>query len=64
MMNNEPTLEGIEDFDNKESSETKSIIKTVIIGLLIVGAVYAGVKIYFSNVSDSLDGVDSTAVYK
>lgn len=63
-MNNEPTLEGIEDFDNKESSETKSIIKTVIIGLLIVGAVYAGVKIYFSNVSDSLDGVDSTAVYK
>ena len=63
-MNNEPTLEGIEDFDNHESSETRSIIITVIVGLLIVGVVYTGVKIYFSKVSDRLDTVDSTAVYK
>ena len=63
-MNNEPTLEGIEDFDNHESSETRSIIKAVIVGLLILGAVYTGVKMYFSDVSDRLDTADNTAVYK
>ena len=63
-MNREPTLEGIEDFDNNESLETRSIIKTVVVGLLIIGAVYTGVKMYFSDVSDRLDGVDSSVVYK
>ena len=63
-MNNEPTLEGIEDFDNNESAESRSIFKTVIVGLLILGAVYTGVKMYFSDVSDRLDTTDKPAVYK
>ena len=63
-MNNEPTLEGIEDFDNNESAESRSIFKMVIVGLLILGAVYAGVKMYFSDVSDRLDTTDKPAVYK
>lgn len=63
-MNNEPTLEGIEDFDNKESAETRSIIKKVIVGILLVGAVYAGFKIYFSDVSDKIDTASKSAVYK
>ena len=61
---NEPTLEGIEDFDNNESVETRSIIKMVIVGLLILGAVYSGVKMYFSDVSDRLDSVDKSVIYK
>jgi len=64
MMINEPTLEEIEDFDNTESLETRSIIKMVITGLFIVGAVYTGVKMYFSDVSDRLDAVEKSAVYK
>ncbi len=63
-MNNEPTLEGIEDFDNNESPETRSIIKKVIVGLLVLGAFYAGVKIYFSDVSDKVDTTAKPAIYK
>jgi len=63
IMNNEPTLEGIEDFDNNESAESRSIFKKVIVGLLILGAVYAGVKMYFSDVSDRLDTSERPSVY-
>lgn len=62
-MNNEPTLEGIEDFDNNESPETRSIIKKVIVGLLVLGALYAGMKIYFLDVSDRVDTSSKPAVY-
>ncbi len=63
-MNNEPTLEGIEDFDNNESQETRSIIKMVVIGLLIIGAIYTASKLYFSTVSDAIDTTGNPAVYK
>ena len=63
-MNNEPTLEGIEDFDNNESPETRSIINKVIVGLLVLGALYTSAKIYFSDVSDQIDTSSKPAVYK
>ena len=63
-MQNEPSLEEIEDFNGNETPETRSIIKKVIIGILIVGAIYAAAKIYFSDVSDQLDTTDKTALYK
>ncbi len=63
-MNNEPTLEGIEDFDNNESQEKRSIVKMVVIGLLIIGAIYAASKAYFSQVSDEIDTSSNPAVYK
>jgi hypothetical protein len=63
-MNNEPTLEGIEDFDNNESSQKRSMVKKVVVALLIVGAFYTAAKIYFSNVSDAIDTKNVPAVYK
>ncbi len=63
-MHDEPSLEGIEDFNNDESPETRSIIKKVIIGLLVIGAMYAATKVYFSDVSDKLDTSSNPAVYK
>ena len=63
-MNDEPTLEGTEDFDNNESPQTRSIIKMVIIGLLVIGAIYAASRAYFSQVSDALDTSANPAVYK
>ncbi|HIP47254.1 MAG TPA: hypothetical protein EYG95_06825 [Campylobacterales bacterium] len=63
-MNNEPTLEEIEDFDNNESPETRSIIKKVIVGLIVLGALYGATKFYFSDVSDKLDTTSRPAVYK
>jgi len=62
-MNNEPSLEGIEDFNNHESPETRSIIIKVIVGILIVGVIYTGFRVYFSNVSDQLDTTAKPAVY-
>ncbi len=63
-MYEEPTLEGIQDFDNNEGEETRSIIKMVVIGLLVIGAIYAASKVYFSDVSDQLDTSSNPAVYK
>ncbi len=63
-MDNEPTLEGIEDFDNNESSQTRNIIVMVIVGLLVVGSIYGAGKAYFSSVSDELDTSSNPAVYK
>jgi hypothetical protein len=62
-MRGEPTLEGIEDFDNNESAETRKTVKTVIIGLLIVSAVYGIAKFTFSSVSDEIPTAKD-AVYR
>ena len=63
-MQGEPTLEGIEDFDNQESKETRSIIIKVVVGLLIIGAIYTLVKMNFSTVSDAISTPSADAVYK
>jgi hypothetical protein len=63
-MHSEPTLEGIEDFDNQESEEKRSIVKKVVVMLLLIGAFYTAAKIYFSDVSDRVDISSKAAVYK
>jgi len=60
----EPTLEGIEDFNDQESSQKRSIVKKVVIALLIMGIFYTAAKFYFSTVSDEIVDVDSTSIYK
>lgn len=52
MKENEPTLEQIEDYNGNESAEKSRTIKMVILGLLIVGGIYAALKIAFNDVSD------------
>lgn len=51
-LTNEPSLDKIDDYNNKESKEKNKTIKIVILGILVVGAIYAGAKYYFSDVSD------------
>ncbi len=63
-MQNEPTLERIEDFNNQESSETRSIVKKVVMTLLVIGCFYTAAKYYFSDVSDAIDTGSNPAVYK
>jgi predicted secreted protein len=62
-MRGEPTLESIEDFDNNESPQKRKMVKTVIIGLLILSAFYGAVKFTFSSVSDEIPTAKD-AVYK
>jgi len=49
----EPTLESIEDY-NTLKGEKKRVVWAVIIAGLIVGAIYAGAKNYYSNVDDEI----------
>ena len=53
MRSLEPTLEGIEDYNGKESREKRLTIWIVILSGLLIGAVYGIVKAN-SSVSDEL----------
>jgi hypothetical protein len=53
-MEQEPTLNDIEDYNNQESDEKRSTVKKVIIALLIFGVFYSGVKLYFNEVDDAI----------
>jgi hypothetical protein len=51
-MNGEPSLEQIDDYNGNESAEKRSTVNKIIIGLLLVGVVYAGIKYVYSTPSD------------
>ena len=55
LNNEEPSLEKIDDYDGKESSEKRSTVVKVIIFCLIVGAVFA----YFKSTSIPDDYIGS-----
>jgi len=51
-MQNEPSLEQIEDYDNHESPEKRNTVLKVIVFCLVVGAIFAAFKIYYNNVDE------------
>lgn len=51
-MQDEPSLHQIDDYNNNESPEKRRTIWMVIIGLLILGGIYASLKYTFDGVSD------------
>ena len=51
-MTNEPTLEQIEDYDNKESKEKRKTVKIVILSILVISAVYGFIKFQYNSVND------------
>jgi len=67
-FDDEPSMNKIDDYNGNESEEKKSIINNVILGLLIVGAIYAGVRYMNSTVTDyngtpSNPGINTTKGY-
>ncbi len=50
--NTEPTLNDMDDYNNKESPQKRRIINLVILGLLAFGAIYALIKYNFNSVDD------------
>ncbi len=54
----EPTLRSIEDYDTLKGDKKKVVWRVILVGLLL-GALYAGAKIYYGDVSDSLPTSDS-----
>jgi len=51
-LENEPTMNQIDDYDGKESPEKRKLVRSIIIGLLIVGAIYAMIRYSFDTPSD------------
>lgn len=58
MDTNEPTLNGIEDY-NTLKGQKKRIVWAVIISGLIIGAIFIAAKSYYGEVNDSLPVNDS-----
>ncbi len=63
MENNEPTLQGIEDYDGKESTEKKLTIWIVILSGLLIGSIYAIISAN-TSVSDLLVDKETTGIIK
>ncbi|MDY0327306.1 MAG: hypothetical protein RBR07_03575 [Arcobacteraceae bacterium] len=61
-LNSEPSLDKIDDYNGKESKEKNRTVKLVIVGILIVGAIYAGAKYYFSDVNDYIGTEQSPGI--
>lgn len=51
-LQGEPSLDQIDDYNNNESPEKRRTVRLVVIGILIVGVIYALVKYNFSTPSD------------
>jgi hypothetical protein len=51
-FDDEPSMNKIDDYNGNESEEKKSIINNILLGLLLVGAIYAGIRYANSTVSD------------
>ncbi len=64
LDNNEPTLEGIEDYDGKESSEKRLTIWIVILTGLLIGAIYGIIKANNSTVADESTAAAQTGIIK
>ena len=50
-LNEEPSLNKIDDYDNKESKEKRNTVKLVVLFCLVVGAIFAYLK-YTSSFDD------------
>lgn len=51
-LQGEPTLEQIDDYNNNETPKKKRTVRLVILGILVVGAIYAYFKASYSISSD------------
>lgn len=51
-MNDEPSLDKIDDFKGKESKDKRNTVRLVIVGLLVFGAIYSFFRYNNNQVSD------------
>ena len=51
-LKGEPSLGQIDDYEGKETPEKRKLVRNIIIGLLVLSAVYGFVKFSFSTPSD------------
>jgi len=51
-LEGEPTLGQIDDYDGNETPEKRRLVRNIIIGLLVISAIYGVVKFSFSTPND------------
>jgi hypothetical protein len=51
-LEGEPTLSQIDDYNGTATPEKKRLVRNIIIGLLVVSAIYGLIKFNFSTPSD------------
>lgn len=51
-LHGEPSLGQIDDFSGKESKSKRNTIRLVIVGLIVIGAIYSFVKYNYGTVDD------------
>jgi hypothetical protein len=51
-INDEPSLDKIDDFKGKESKDKRNTVRLVVLGLLIFGAIYSFIKYENNKVDD------------
>ena len=63
MIQTEPSLENIEDYNGQESNEKRMTVYIVILSGLLIGAIY-GIIASNTSVSDVLVTKDTTGIVK
>jgi len=63
LKNTEPTLEGLEDYNAKGSTEKRLTVWIVILSGLLIGAIY-GIFSAGSTVSDEIETNEKIGVFK
>ncbi|PLY09031.1 MAG: hypothetical protein C0626_08425 [Arcobacter sp.] len=51
-INDEPSLDKIDDFNNKESKDKRNTVRLVVVGILVIGAIYSFFRYENNQVSD------------
>jgi hypothetical protein len=51
-LEGEPSLDQIDDYNGTETPEKKRLVRNIIIGLLVISAIYGFIKFSFSTPND------------
>ena len=61
-LEGEPTMSQIDDYNGNESPEKKRLVRNIIIGLLVVSAIYGFIKFSFSTPSDYVGTIENPGI--
>jgi len=61
-MDNEPSLEQIEDYNDKESKEKRNTVKLVVLFCILVGIVFAVIKYNYQDVEEYVGTPDKPGI--
>lgn len=62
MIDNEPSMSKIDDYNGNESKEKRSIVNKVIIICLVIGALLVALKLTYNNPGDYVGTPESPGI--